>query len=238
MLPPPVRWKSRHGVTNHLIYGAMIDLHMHSIFSDGVLVPAEIARRTEAIGCRYIAITDHVDISNVEHVTESIVRFAENNGHTVKVIPGVEVTHVEPSGIARVIDMARKGGARIVLVHGETIVEPVMEGTDEAAIDAGADILAHPGLISSELAKKAADAGVALEISARRSHFFANGHIARMALESGAEMVLNSDAHAPGDFIDLPMALKVLQGSGLTLEQSKKVLSYSEKLAEAACGTV
>ena len=43
---------------------------------------------------------------------------------------------------------ARALGAQIVLVHGETIVEPVPPGTNHQAIEAGVDILAHPGLIS------------------------------------------------------------------------------------------
>ena len=216
----------------------MIDLHMHTVLSDGLLVPAELARRTEVIGCRYIAITDHVDQSNVGFVVESLVRFAEENGHAVKVIPGVEVTHVAPEKIAAVVKTARSGGARLVLVHGETIVEPVRPGTNEAAIDAGADILAHPGLISGELAKKAASAGVALELSGRGGHDLANGHVARAALEAGAAIVFSTDAHAPRDLMDRALALKAIQGAGLTPEQAQTVLAHSQTVAEACSGTV
>ena len=216
----------------------MIDLHMHSILSDGVLVPAELARRTEVIGCRYIAITDHVDQSNVGYVVESLVRFAQESEHAVKVIPGVEVTHVAPEKIAAVVKTARSGGARLVLVHGETIVEPVRPGTNEAAIDAGADILAHPGLISGELAKKAAAAGVALELSGRGGHDLANGHVARAAQEAGAAMVFSTDAHAPGDLMDRALALKAVRGAGLTEEQAQTVLAHSQTIAEACSGAV
>ena len=211
---------------------------MHSILSDGVLVPAELARRCEEIGCRFIAITDHVDQSNVGYVVESIVRFAEDNDHDVKVIPGVEVTHVSPGKIADVVNSARAGGARIVLVHGETIVEPVKEGTNDAAIDAGADIIAHPGLMTLELAKKAASAGVSLEISGRRGHNMANGHVARMAMEAGASLVFNTDSHAPGDLMDREMALKALRGAGLNPEQAEAVLANSQTLVEAFIGAV
>jgi histidinol phosphatase-like PHP family hydrolase len=216
----------------------MIDLHMHSLLSDGVLVPAELARRSEEIGCRFIAITDHVDQSNVGYVVESIVRFADDNDHDVKVIPGVEVTHVSPGKIADVVNRARAGGARIVLVHGETIVEPVKKGTNDAAIDAGADIIAHPGLITLELAKKAASAGVALEISGRKGHDLSNGHVARMAMEAGATLVFNTDSHAPGDLMDREMALKVVRGAGLNEQEAEAVLAYSQTLVEAFIGTV
>ena len=50
-------------------------------------------------------------------------------------------------------------------MHGETICEPVAPGTNRAAIEAGVDILAHPGLITEEEARLAASKGVLLEVS-------------------------------------------------------------------------
>ena len=42
-------------------------------------------------------------------------------------------------------------GAEIVVVHGETIVEPVIKGTNWSAVNCPeVDILAHPGLITVE----------------------------------------------------------------------------------------
>jgi len=46
----------------------MIDLHTHTTFSDGELIPSELVRRAETLGYRAIAITDHVDFTNIEHV--------------------------------------------------------------------------------------------------------------------------------------------------------------------------
>jgi len=216
----------------------MIDLHTHTIFSDGQLLPAELARRAEVVGCRHIAITDHVDQSNVEMVAEAIVRFSEEDKHACGVIPGVEVTHVMPSQIAGVIKAARRAGVRIVLVHGETIAEPVEPGTNEAAIDAGADILAHPGLITSKDAQKAASAGVALEISGRAGHGFTNGHVVRTAMEAGANLIFSSDAHAPGDLVNRETALCMVQGAGLTKEQAVEILACSQTLMERCCGAI
>ncbi len=45
-----------------------IDLHMHSLFSDGELLPSELARRALVLGHETIAITDHVDYSNIETI--------------------------------------------------------------------------------------------------------------------------------------------------------------------------
>jgi histidinol phosphatase-like PHP family hydrolase len=71
------------------------------------------------------------------------------------------------------------------VVHGETIVEPVLPGTNRAAIAAGVDILAHPGLITKEEAMLAAQKGVLLEITTRRGHSFTNGHVASIARVCG-----------------------------------------------------
>jgi len=45
-----------------------IDLHTHSIFSDGELLPSEIARRAQVLDHEAVAITDHVDASNIDSV--------------------------------------------------------------------------------------------------------------------------------------------------------------------------
>ena len=88
----------------------------------------------------------------------------------ITIIPGMEITHVPKGLIGELISEARKLGAMYVVVHGETLAEPVEEGTNHEAILAGADILAHPGLITEEDARLAAERGVLLEISARKGH--------------------------------------------------------------------
>ena len=92
----------------------MIDLHTHSLFSDGVLLPAELARRAEHIGYRFIGMTDHVDQSNLDHVVPRIAELAEslNKVMRIKIIPGVELTHLPPSTIGEMADRARSLGAK------------------------------------------------------------------------------------------------------------------------------
>jgi len=171
----------------------MIDLHTHSLFSDGELLPSELVRRLEAMGYSCVAITDHVDSSNLDFVTPRLVKVARdlNQRQSVTVIPGVEITHVPSELIGSLVKEARELGAEIVLVHGETIVEPLPEGTNRAAILSGVEILAHPGLIDPEDVKLAAERGVYLEISARQGHSLTNGHVARWAKEFGARLVEN-----------------------------------------------
>ena len=213
----------------------MVDLHTHTTFSDGELIPSELVRRAQVLGVRYLGITDHGDLSNLEIILPAMVKVANQlNGvlEDIKVIPGIELTHVPPGEIPSLITRARELGARLVVVHGETLVEPVAPGTNRAAIEGGADILAHPGLITGEEVAMAAERGVYLEISARKGHSLANGYVARLALEWGAPLVLNTDAHAPGDLIDREMALRVLLGAGLAREEALEVLGNGETLAK------
>ena len=193
------------------------DLHTHSIFSDGELIPAELVRTAKVTGHKVIAITDHVDMTNVEYVVKNIVKAAELSDDDITVIPGVEVTHVPPSKMDKVIADARRFGAKWVVVHGETVVEPVPQGTNrQAVMNPDVDVLAHPGLITEEEMRLAKDNGVLIEITGRRGHCLTNGHVAALARKVGAPMVVNSDTHAPEDLMDEDRAYKVALGAGLT----------------------
>jgi putative hydrolase len=210
----------------------MIDLHTHSIFSDGVLIPSELVRRALCLGLKAIGITDHGDASNIDFIIPRIVAVAEelNRVLKIKVIPGIEITHVPPELITETVKKARSLGAQIVLVHGETIVEPVAKGTNLSAIEAGIDILAHPGLITEKEVLKAKENHVLLEISARKGHSLSNGHVARTAIKYGARMVVNTDSHGPGDLIDINMAKKIVLGAGLTEKDFEDMQANASKL--------
>jgi histidinol phosphatase-like PHP family hydrolase len=196
----------------------MIDLHTHTLFSDGELLPSELLRRAEEIGYRAIALSDHADMSTLDWVIPRIVRACEeNNAHRkVRAIPAIELTHLPPELVGRYVAEARALGAQVVVVHGESPVEPVAPGTNRAAIEAGADILSHPGLITDEDARLAAERGVHLEVTARKGHSLTNGHVAAVARRTGAKLVLNTDTHGPGDLIPESFARTVALGAGLT----------------------
>jgi histidinol phosphatase-like PHP family hydrolase len=203
----------------------MIDLHTHSIFSDGELVPAEHLRRVESMGYEAVAITDHADSSNLDFIIPRIVQAAKdlNRFSRTKLIPGIELTHIPPDMFSELVPKARELGAQIIVGHGQTVMEPVTAGTNMAAIKAGVDILAHPGFITDEEAQLAAEKGVHLELTGRKGHSLTNGHIVRVAAAAGALLVVNADAHGPGDFMSEGMAETVALGAGLNAEQYKKV---------------
>ena len=157
----------------------MYDFHTHTFLSDGVLSPIELIRRAHVRGYKAMAVTDHVGLGNVEYVVKTLTVDCEmaSRRWDILALPGVEITHVPKEDIDLVARTAKEMGAKLVAVHGETPVEPVEPGTNEAAIRSPwVDVLAHPGLITPEEARLAAERGVRLEVSARRGHSFANGH--------------------------------------------------------------
>ena len=212
----------------------MIDLHTHTLFSDGELVPAELIRRAEAIGYKAIALTDHVDSSNIDLVVPRIAAAIKKMRDyiSIEAIPGAEITHAPPRIIPDLVKEARLLGAGIVVVHGETLMEPVAPGTNRAAIESNADILAHPGLISEEDILFAKENGVTLEITARKGHSLSNGHVAAMAMRFGAPICINTDAHSPLDLITRDFARKILLASGIEGDRVESVFEHSKAIIE------
>jgi histidinol phosphatase-like PHP family hydrolase len=215
----------------------MIDLHTHCFFSDGELVPAEHVRRVEVLGYEAIAITDHADSSNIDFILPRIIKAASdmNRYSITRLLAGIELTHVPLEMMDELTRYARKLGAEIVVAHGETVVEPVRPGTNRAALMAGVDLLAHPGLITVEDARLAAEKGIMLELSGRKGHSLTNGHVAKIAEMCGAKLAVNADAHGPGDFLTPDMAKIVALGAGLNLERYERIRRDMADFVAAIC---
>ena len=212
----------------------MIDLHTHSLFSDGELAPAELVRRFEVAGYKALAITDHGDQSNIDLIIPRLVAFCEqiNRRQGIRVIPGIELTHVPPEFIPALVSKSREIGARLVVVHGETIVEPVAPKTNRIAIESSVDILAHPGLITEEEVLLAKKRSVYLELTSRKGHSLTNGHVAQLAHKVGVPLILNSDTHAPGDIWPVARLHEIVVGAGLTKDDYHTMLKNAESIVE------
>jgi len=210
------------------------------MFSDGELIPSELARRAEVRGYTAIAITDHLDASNLEMVAPRLAAAAgawnSAPDTSVRVIPGAEITHAPPSAVKGLVNRARELGAQIVVVHGETANEPVAPGTNRAGIMARCDILAHPGFITEQDAHLAAELSVALEITYRAGHCLTNGHVVAVGREAGARWVISSDGHAPKDLLDEDMVRRIGRGAGMTEEELDETLRAAATLVAGCSG--
>lgn len=210
----------------------LIDLHTHSLLSDGVLLPSELVRRYEVAGFEAVAITDHADSSNIDFIISALVKVCNelNRYWRIKAIPGLELTHIPLQQFLPLTEYARKNGAKVVVGHGESPVEPVIRGTNRAAIEAGVDILAHPGKIIKEDARLAAKRGVFLEITTRRGHSKTNSHVAFAVKAASARFIINSDSHSPKNIPSLANFNKTAKAAGLSKEDISQAYSNSETL--------
>lgn len=211
----------------------MIDLHTHTFFSDGVLIPSELIQRARKKGYRAIAITDHADSSNFDHIIPRLKRAcvdAQNAHGDIICMWGVELTHVHPKLVEKLTKECRKAGAEIVVFHGETSVEPVEPGSNTAAILAGVDILAHPGFITFEDAVLAAKRNVLLEITARAGHNNTNNHVFEMAKKAGARMCFDTDAHTPENLVTKEKRAEILAAAGMSAADINEAIANSEEL--------
>lgn len=203
------------------------DFHTHSFLSDGELSPVELIRRAAVNGYKAIAVTDHVGPGNMERVLRELIKecsLAEKYW-PITAIPGVELTHVPAESIPNLAEEARKLGAELVVVHGETLVEPVEPGTNKAAASCRAvDILAHPGLLTEEEAKLAAINNVFIEITARGGHNVGNGHVVKIGREAGVKFIVDSDTHQPENLLTESWAKIVAKGAGLDEAEVEKAV--------------
>jgi histidinol phosphatase-like PHP family hydrolase len=193
-----------------------------------------LVRRFEVASYRALAITDHGDQSNIDLIIPRLVAFCEeiNRLEGIRVIPGIELTHIRPEAIPALVSRSRELGARLVVVHGETIVEPVAPGTNRMAIESSVDILAHPGLITEEEVLLAKEYSVYLELTSRKGHSLTNGHVAQLPHKIGTPMILNSDAHAPGDIWPAARLHEIVVGAGLTEDDYHTMMKNAESIAK------
>jgi len=215
----------------------LIDLHTHSLLSDGTLLPSELVRRYEVAGFKAVAITDHVDLSNIDFIIEALVKVSRqlNRYWKIKTIPGVELTHIPLQQFSSLVKHARKKGAGLIVAHGESPVEPVIKGTNRAAIQAGVDILAHPGKIIKEDVLLAAKNGIYLEITTRRGHSRTNAHVANMAKKYSAKIIIDSDSHLPENIPSKVLFEKTAKSAGLSAKDMVQAYRDSEALIRKVC---
>ncbi|HEY3396852.1 MAG TPA: histidinol phosphate phosphatase domain-containing protein [Armatimonadota bacterium] len=194
------------------------DFHTHTILSDGVLAPIELIRRAVVAGYQGLGISDHSGLGGLERRIRELAadcRLARERWD-FPCFPGVELTHVPASAVAELAALARRSGAVYVVVHGETLVEPTEPGTNLSAVSCpNVDLLAHPGLLTEEEARLAAENEVFVEISAKPGHSLGNGRVAAMARKTGAKLLVGSDLHEPSQFLTPPFVRSLLLAAGL-----------------------
>lgn len=84
-----------------------IDLHVHSVYSDGVRTPEELGRMARKAGLSWFALCDHDTANGVPHMRHAL------EGTGIALIPGVEIS-------------TGQGGRTHVLCYGERVLSAEM----------------------------------------------------------------------------------------------------------------
>jgi putative hydrolase len=206
--------------------GRRFDFHSHTYLTDGTESATSMWWAASQLGHRVLAITDHVALEDPKPILDRLrgeSRAFEDG--SIATLIGVELTLLPPRRIAEAARRARAAGAQIVIAHGETTAERVPPGTNRAAVESGEiDVLAHPGFLTEKDAETARANGTAIELSGRALHGRTNGHVGRIALLVGADLVVDSDAHETRHLPDYDRAEIVARGAGLTPSQVRRAL--------------
>lgn len=63
-----------------------VDLHIHTIFSDGLFTPEEVVARATQLGFSAVAITDHDSVDGIDRAIRAV------RGKGIEIVPGAELS--------------------------------------------------------------------------------------------------------------------------------------------------
>ncbi|MXR50574.1 DNA polymerase/3'-5' exonuclease PolX [Halovenus sp. WSH3] len=195
------------------------DLHMHSEWSDGGNSITELVDAAAEFGHEYIAVTDHASgpgiLSGVglddDELYEQIERIEAVAAEAeIEVFAGVEANIEADGGISVGDDVLEALDLVVASPHSGLDGEGT-ERLAEAARHPEVDVLGHPSgrrlnqragldLDVERLAAVAAEHGTALEINSTPGRLDLPGRAVKQALDAGATVVIDTDAHEPSSF--------------------------------------
>ena len=197
------------------------DLHTHTEWSDGGYSIAEMAAAAADRGYDYYAVTDHatgpgmvggVGLTDTElrEQMAAVDDAREELTADVTLLHGVETNIDAAGGLSTDDDLLAELDVVVASPHAalgqdrETATDRLVRAVDHPNVD----VLGHPTgrLIAQReglnpdverVAAAASDAGTAIEINADPARLDLRGELARVAVDAGATIVVDTDAHTP-----------------------------------------
>ena len=198
------------------------DLHMHSTWSDGRADIRTMAEAARARGYSHIAITDHSAYIGLTHGLDAERLRAQRReiaalnaayaaqGIPFRILCGVEVDMTPEGSLALPDDVLAELDIVVASAHIQLRQSPeaATERLLRAVRNPHVDMIGHPvgRMLGSRegapvdidaLARAAAEHGVLLEVNSGPTRLDLEGPAVRRALELGATIAINSDAHHP-----------------------------------------
>lgn len=150
--------------------------------------------------------------------------------YDMQIFFGVQLRHIPPALLEETVRFYRSCGISLIGVYGESISDIVEKGTNFSAVMAKADILFNPGLIDEECVKLAKENNVFLEISTHPKHAYANAHIAKLANQYGAKLVLGSSAQILHEIHSPEMQSRFLKGACIESHDSYELFQKLQQI--------
>ena len=216
------------------------DLHTHSDWSDGRNEIAVMARAAIERRLRYIALTDHSQSLTIaggltpERFTARSLEIDRVNSalSPFRILNGAEVD-ILPDGTLDLPDECLES-LDVVVASVHTALDQPREVITRRVIDAmrspHVDVLAHPtsrrldrrgetNLDIDAVITEAVRTGTALEINSSPMRLDLNDSWARRAVDAGALLAINTDAHYPVEFDAARFGCAIARRAGLTAER-------------------
>ncbi|MBN2357382.1 DNA polymerase/3'-5' exonuclease PolX [candidate division KSB1 bacterium] len=193
----------------------LADLHVHSVYSDGQLTVAEMADAVRARGYRYMAFCDHSRYANyangmdekrlLKQIQE--IKALNSKMKDFVILTGCEVDILPDGTLDFGDEMLAQLDFVIASIHSGFKTNPT-ERAIRAMQNPYVDVIGHPTgrLISrregydidvNAIIQEAAKTGTALEINSYWDRLDLSDVNAKLAIDAGVKISINTDAHHP-----------------------------------------
>lgn len=217
------------------------DLHMHSTWSDGKLSILEMAQAARERGHQYIAITDHsrslgiangLTIERLQAQAKEIAQANDEMGNDFAILHGTEM-EIRADGTLDFPDEVLEQLDFVIASLHVSLSQPREQVTERALAaihNPHVDMLAHPtgrllpdrigaDLDIEKVIQAAVDTGTILEINSNPQRLDLRDTHVRRAVELGALIAINTDAHRASELDFLHYGIAVAQRGWVTAER-------------------
>ena len=225
------------------------DVHSHTNWSDGKATMLEMARGAQAMGYRYLGVTDHsprikvVNGLGADRLLAQSREMAEVQAQVegVTLLQGIEVDILEdgaldlPDEVLELLDVVIASPHVKLRQEREAMTARMMRAVSNPHVDVvghptGRRPGSRPGAdYDFELVfREAARNGIALELDCDPARMDLSPEMARLALECGCNFTMDADAHKPDELAYVPMGAWMARRAGIPQDRILNFLDVDE----------
>ena len=212
------------------------DVHSHTNWSDGKATMLEMAQGAQAMGYRYLGVTDHsprikvVNGLDAERLLAQSREMADVQSRVddLTLLQGIEVDILEDGALDLTDEVLELLDVVIASPHVKLRQEPAAMTARmlRAVSNPHVDVIGHPtgrrpgsregaSYDFEAVFTEAARNNVALEIDCDPARMDLSPEMARLALECGCNFTLDADAHMPAELAYVPMGAWMARRAGI-----------------------